>query len=74
MLNTDELRGRIAKRGLSQRKMAKILGITEKTFYSKMNDGVFRTDELETMADILRVSKSDIGVFFCDDLTNQEAI
>lgn len=66
MLNTNELRGQIAKKGLSQRKMAKILGITEKTFYSKMKDGVFRTDELETMASALDIRKSDIGTLFCE--------
>lgn len=65
MINTRELRGQIVKQGLSQRKMAKILGITEKTFYSKMREGVFRTDELETIADALQIQKRDIGILFC---------
>ena len=74
MLNTRELRGQIAKQGLSQRKMAKILGITEKTFYVKMKEGVFRTDELEAIADALCIPKSDIGLLFCDDTAHREAI
>lgn len=74
MLNTNELRGRIAKKGLSQRKMAKILGITQKTFYTKMKDGVFRTDELEMMADVLDVRKADIGTFFCEAPLHREVI
>lgn len=74
MLNSDEIRGQIAKKGLSQRKLAKILGITEKTFYVKMKDGVFRTDELEEMAKVLGVSRANIGTFFCDDPARQEVI
>lgn len=74
MLNTKELRGQIAKQGLSQRKMARKLGITEKTFYAKMKEGVFRTDELEAIADALCIPKSDIGLLFCDGTTHREAI
>lgn len=74
MLNTKELRGQIAKQGLSQRKMARKLGITEKTFYVKMKEGVFRTDELEAIADALCIPKSDIGLLFCDDTTHREAV
>ncbi len=68
MLNTNELKGIIAKRGLSQRKIARQLGITDKTFYVKMREGVFRTDELEQIAKILGMNCSDIGILFCDEL------
>lgn len=74
MINTNELRGQIAKNGLSQRRMAKILGITEKTFYMKMKEGVFRTDELEAMASVLGIPKSKIGTLFCDNSMQQEGI
>ena len=36
MVATEKLRGIIAEQGLSQRQVAKKLGMTEKTFYSKM--------------------------------------
>ena len=55
MVATDKLRGIIAERGLSQRKVAAQLGITEKTFYSKMKSGVFGTDEVEKMIAILQI-------------------
>ena len=55
MLATDKLKGIIAERGLSQRKVAAILGMTEKTFYSKMKKGVFGTDEAEKMVDLLKI-------------------
>lgn len=75
MLNTNELRGRIAKKGLSQRRIAKIIGMTEKTFYGKMRDGIFRTDELESIAGILGINRADYGTLFCDDVqSDKEAI
>ena len=67
MLNTNEIRGLISKNGLSQRRIAKLIGVTEKTFYLKMREGVFRTDELEAIAGILGIKRMNIGALFCDD-------
>lgn len=55
MVATDKLRGIIYERGTSQRKVASALGITEKTFYSKMKKGVFGTDEVEKMVELLNI-------------------
>jgi len=55
MLAVEKLRGVIAERGLSQRKVAAYLGITEKTFYTKMKKGVFGTDEVEKMVELLQI-------------------
>lgn len=54
-MDVARLRGIITERGMSQRKVAKELGITEKTFYSKMKRGVFGTDEVEKMIDVLGI-------------------
>lgn len=62
MIDTDRLRGIIAERRLSQRSVAKMLGMTEKTFYTKMKKGVFGTDELEKMVDYLNIG--DPAVLF----------
>ena len=56
MVAVDKLRGIIAERGMSQRQVAKLLGVTEKTFYTKMKTGVFGTDEVERLIDILSIS------------------
>lgn len=56
MVAVDKLRGIIAERGMSQRQVAKLLGVTEKTFYTKMKNGVFGTDEVERLIDILSIS------------------
>lgn len=55
MIAVNKLRGIIAERGMSQRQVAEQLGITEKTFYTKMKKGVFGTDEVEKMIDILSI-------------------
>lgn len=54
-MNTNKLRGAIAERGMSQRKVAAALGMTERTFYAKMKKGVFGTDEAEAMIHLLKI-------------------
>lgn len=63
MVATEKLRGIIAEQGLSQRQVAKQLGMTEKTFYSKMKKGVFGTDEVDRMIAILRI-ENPVEIFF----------
>ena len=62
MVDTCKLRGVIAERGFSQRKVATELGMTEKTFYAKMKKGVFGTDEVEQMVKLLRI-ENPIEIF-----------
>ena len=68
MIDTNALKGIIVAKGYSQRKVAKHLGITEKTFYSKMNKGVFDSDEIEIMISILNI-KNPIEIFFAKNVT-----
>lgn len=70
MIDTNQLRGIIACRGLSQRKVAEYIGITDKTFYQKMKKGVFGTDEVQKMVDLLRID-DPIAVFFASKVTSQ---
>lgn len=63
LIKIDELRGAIAKKGISQRQLAKSLGISEKTFYSKMKKGIFKSDEIEKMIILLDI-KDPVNIFF----------
>ena len=63
MIKTNELRGVIAKNGYSQSDIAKMIGITPKTFYEKMKNGVFGSDEIQIMIDNLDI-KNPIEIFF----------
>lgn len=66
MIRVDKLRGVIAENGLSQADVAKMIGITPKTFYEKMKNGVFGSDEIQMMIDGLKI-KNPIDIFFAQE-------
>ena len=68
MVNTNELRGVIAKNGKSQTDVAKMLGISPKTFYLKMQKGVFGRDEIQVMIDALHI-ENPMAIFFANRVT-----
>lgn len=63
MIKTNELKGIIAKNNKSQSDVAKIIGISPKTFYSKMKNGVFGSDEIQIMIEDLRI-ENPMEIFF----------
>lgn len=65
MVATDKLKGIISERGLSQRKVAARLGMTEKTFYAKMKKGIFDSDEMSAMIELLGI-KDPCSIFFAN--------
>lgn len=68
MVNTAELRGVIAKNGKTQSDVAKMLNITPKTFYLRMQKGVFGSDEIQTMIDELHID-NPMDIFFAKSVT-----
>ena len=62
-MDASKLRGVIAERGMSQRQVAAAIGMSERTFYTKMKKGVFRTDEAEKMIRLLHIS-NPTEIFF----------
>ena len=66
MIKTNELRGIIAKNGLSQTDVAKMIGVTPKTFYEKMKNGVFGIDEIQIMIDELHID-DPMPIFFAHE-------
>jgi hypothetical protein len=63
LIKTDELRGIIAKNGFSQSDVAAEIGITPKTFYEKMKIGIFGSDEIEVMINMLHID-DPVPIFF----------
>lgn len=63
---TDDLKGIIAKNGYSQSDVASRIGITPKTFYEKMKIGVFGSDEIEIMIDMLNI-EDPASIFFAKE-------
>lgn len=68
MVNTSELRGVIAKNGKSQSDVAKMLNITPKTFYTRMKNGVFGSDEIQIMINELHI-ENPMENFFAQIIT-----
>ena len=71
MILVDELRGIIAKKGMSQAKVAAVLGIAPETFYRKMDKGVFGSNEIMNMIKLLEI-EDPTALFFADMVTCQD--
>ena len=63
MIRTDLLKEMMLQNGLTQTQVASRLGMTTRTFYKRMKSGVFRSDEMEAMADMLHL-QDPLTVFF----------
>lgn len=68
MVNSNKLKGLIVSKGLTQKQVAKELDITPKTFSLKLKKGVFGSDEIETMINLLDIS-DPVPIFFTQDVT-----
>lgn len=70
MVNTNKLRGAIAEKRLSQAEIAKQMNIADKTFYRKMAVGVFDSNEMFELKEILELSDEDaIAIFFAPEVS-----
>jgi DNA-binding XRE family transcriptional regulator len=70
MLNTRELKAEMARNGYTQKELAKKIGISEKTFISRINRGAFGTDEAEIIIKELNLS-DPCKIFFASPETCQ---
>ncbi len=68
MVNTNELRGIFAKNRKTQTDVAKMIGVTPKTFYLRMQKGVFGSDEIQIMIDELHI-ENPMEIFFAKKVT-----
>lgn len=68
MINTNKLRGIIAENKKTQTDVAKMIGVTPKTFYMRMQKGIFGSDEIQIMIKNLHI-KNPMEIFFTDEVT-----
>ena len=68
MIDTNLLKGKIAEKGKSQSDIAKAIGIAPKIFYDKMNKGIFGSDEIEIMINVLDID-DPMRIFFAQKVT-----
>jgi len=70
MVDTLALKAIIVSKGMTQQEVAKKMKITPKTFYLKMKKGVFGSDDMEKMIDILSI-ENPVEIFFAKKVTSQ---
>lgn len=73
MILTNELKGKIVAKGLRQEDVAKILGISTKTFNTKLNRGIFNSLEIERLIEVLDI-ENPLEIFFPNIVTSNAKI
>lgn len=63
MLNVNKLKGAIVENGLTQKELAKKIGISPKTFGMRLKTGKFYNDEISIMIRELNI-QDPTSIFF----------
>ena len=63
LIDTKKLKEIIALNGLTQKKVAVRIGMSEKTFYQKMKKGIFGSNEIQKMINLLQIKEPE-EIFF----------
>jgi transcriptional regulator with XRE-family HTH domain len=68
MLDKNALKAEFVRNGYTQKDIAALLNISEKTLISRLNRGVFGTDEAQILVDKLHI-KNPAAIFFAKKAT-----
>ena len=71
MINANLIRAKIVEKGMNQKIVAEKIGMSEKTFSIKMNNGKFGLDEAERLIQLLEIDQP-IKYFFAKDVACEE--
>ena len=67
MINANLIRAKIVENGMNQKIVAEKIGMSEKTFSIKMNNGKFGLDEVDKMIELLKIDQPE-KYFFASDV------
>lgn len=67
MVSTDRLHELLVSRGITQKELAKRLGMAESTLNRHMKRGVFYSGEMQAMVEILQI-EDPAAIFFPSDV------
>lgn len=67
MLDKNALKAEMVRNGLTQKQLAKTVGISEKTFISKMKKGSFGCDEAQIIINTLNIT-NPADIFFAKEV------
>lgn len=62
-MKVAKLRGLIVEKGMTLREVAEKIGMSDKTLYLKLKKGVFGTDEVQKLIELLDIS-NPMEIFF----------
>jgi DNA-binding XRE family transcriptional regulator len=68
MIDINELKACIARKGMTQADVAKQLNMSPRTFYNHIQKGIFGSDEIEKMVVLLDIP-DPVSVFFTSLVT-----
>ena len=68
MLDKKLLKAEMVKNGFTQEKLAKVIGVTPRTFTNRLKTGDFGSKEIEVMINVLRLD-DPMSIFFADKVT-----
>lgn len=71
MLNVLEFKAAMVRKGFTQKDIAKILGMSEKTLYERLKNRVFGSDEIEKLIEVLEIS-DPMPIFFSNTVTSKD--
>lgn len=63
MFSAKELKAQIVRQGYTQERLAKDIGISQKTLYLKMKSGNFLTEEVSKIMEVLNI-EDPVPIFF----------
>lgn len=69
MVRTDKIRGLMAEKNITGKFLAKAMGITPNTFSAKMKSGVFNSDEMQIIVEVLSI-EDPMPIFFAPKVTH----
>ncbi len=70
MIDVASLKAEMARYNITQKELAEHIGISQRTLSNKLKKGVFGSDEMEKMIEILKIH-DPASIFFADSVTLQ---
>lgn len=68
MLNVNALKAEMVRNGYTQSALARELGMTPRTFSTRLKTGDFGRIEMDIMIDVLKL-KDPMSIFFANEVT-----
>lgn len=69
MIDINKLKGKFVEKGYdTKKKQASAIGMEERTFYNRMKKGVFNSDEIFKIMDVLEIDNPN-PIFFVKNIS-----